>query len=95
MSDFFDQDTGNDAQELDESLQPEGCCAKINGSYVPIEIGSPVIPTCKNLAKNAGFGKFKVWINGVHFKPSELQENGPFEFGPDHMVEIRPFDEAG
>ena len=93
MSDFFDQDTGND--ELDEDVpvsdRPDGPTVRINGSYQPLEVGAPFLDSLQAIALQAGFGKFKVWLNGTEVRPS----SSPAEISPDMAVEIRPFDEAG
>jgi len=94
MSDFFDQDTGNDDDydEVPATDRPtNGPTILINGSYQPLEVGSPFLQACQTTALQAGFGKFKVWLNGAEVRPS----SAPAEVSPDMSVEIRPFDEAG
>lgn len=92
MDEFFDQGTNEDLEDSDVSMErPNGASIRVNGSYQPVEVGSPFIATLKNVARQAGFGKFKAFRNGVEIKPS----NAPSEFSPEDRVEIRPFDEAG
>ncbi len=93
MNDFFDQDTGNNEEEeaIPATDRPNGPNVLINGSYQPLEVGAPFLQACQNTALQAGFGKFKVWLNGAEVRPS----SAPAEVSPDMSVEIRPFDEAG
>ena len=92
MEDFFDQNTGEE-QEVQTALDaPEGRPSiLINGSYVDVEVGAPFLQTVKNAALDAGFGKFRTYVNGVEVRPT----TAPTEFEPSHRVELRPYDEAG
>ena len=92
MSDFFDQETGNDFEDVPMNVDaPSGANILVNGSYQPLEVGAPFLQSVQATALQAGFGKFKVWLNGVEVRPS----TAPAEVGPNDRVEIRPFDEAG
>jgi hypothetical protein len=99
MSDFFDQDIGNEDDGMDDvpmTNTPEGASVLVNGSYQPLEVGAPFLQSMKNVALQAGFGKFKVWLNGTEIRPSAIKEGRvPSEVTPDMRAEIRPFDEAG
>ena len=92
MNDFFDQNTGED-QEAPVALDaPEGQPSiLINGSYRDVEVGAPFLQTVKNHALDAGFGKFRCFLNGVEVRPT----TAPTNFETDHKVELRPYDEAG
>lgn len=94
MSDFFDQDT-NDFEDdyVNESDAPviTGARVLINGSYQPLEVGANFLETCKATALQAGFGKFRVLLNGEEVRPSSC----PSTIEESHNVEIRPYDEAG
>ena len=97
MSDFFDQDTG---REYDEDVpmtdNPNGPSVLVNGSYQQLELGAPFLSTMKTVALQAGFGKFKVFLNGTEIRPSAVKEGRvPAEITADTRAEIRPFDEAG
>ena len=93
MSDFFDQDTGEDREvALDTLDRPtNGPSIFINGSYRSVEVGAPFLQTIKNAALDAGFGKFRTYVNGVEVRPS----NAPTSFDTNTRVELRPYDEAG
>lgn len=99
MSDFFDQDTGN--EDFDEDVPmteapTNGPTVLVNGSYQPLEVGSDLLGSLQQIALQAGFGKFKVWLNGTEVRPSAIREGRvPSEVAPDMRAEIRPFDEAG
>lgn len=99
MNDFFDQNVGNDDydnEDLPLTETPDGPTVLVNGSYQSIEVGAPLLPTLKAVALQAGFGKFKVFLNGVEIRKSSVT-NGevPAEVNTDMKFEIRPFDEAG
>lgn len=93
MTDFFDQNTGaNDNGNVPTMERPDdGPSILVNGSYQRLETGAPFLQSVQNVARQAGFGKFKAWLNGVEVKPS----TAPSEITPDARVEIRPYDEAG
>ena len=98
MNDFFDQNVGND--DYDEDLPvtdaPVGPTVLVNGSYQSIEVGAPLLPTLKAVALQAGFGKFKVFLNGAEIRKSSVTHGAvPSEISTDMKFEIRPFDEAG
>lgn len=93
MEEFFDQSTGdergNEVSVLDAPT--EGASILINGSFQRVEVGSPFLQTVKNAALQAGFGKFRTYVNNVEVRPT----TAPTEFQADHKVELRPYDEAG
>jgi hypothetical protein len=91
MSDFFDQDTGRPMEDEDGDFGGSGATVLVNGSHRPLEVGANFLQTVKQTALQAGFGKFKVYLNGAEIRPS----SAPTEITPDMQVEIRPFDEAG
>jgi hypothetical protein len=91
MADFFDS-TENDVTDDDgDGDGVDGPCLYINGSLRPLEVGAPFLQTCKNAALSAGFGKFRVLLNGAEIRPS----TAPQTVEPNHRIELRPFDEAG
>lgn len=99
MSDFFDQNTGEeemDNQVMEDAPSIDGPSVRINGSQIPVEAGSNLLSTCKALALDAGFGKFKVYLNGTEIRPSMVRDGVvSSEISADSHIEIRPFDEAG
>ncbi len=74
-----------------EDVRSDGPTILVNGSHQPLEVGANFMNSVKSVALQAGFGKFKVFLNGTEVRPS----SAPTEIRPDHRVEIRPFDEAG
>jgi hypothetical protein len=98
MNDFFDQETNNDdyGDEIPATDRPEGPTVLVNGSYQRVEVGAPFLSTMKAIALQAGFGKFRVWLNGTEIRPSAIKEGrAPSEITDDMNLEIKPFDEAG
>lgn len=98
MADFFDaenDDAENDDDNGDgEEMLPEvfsGPTLFVNGATRRLEVGAPFLATCKNAAIQAGFGKFRVYLNSVEIRPS----TAPQTIEPGHRLEIRPYDEAG
>lgn len=97
MGDFFDQNSGNDSEyddddrDMDNMERPAGASILVNGSHVPVEEGADFLATVKGAALNAGFGKFKAFLNGQEIRPS----SAPATISTDHRIEIRPYDEAG
>jgi hypothetical protein len=93
MSDFFDQETGYD-DEMDSvpsTDRPAGASILVNGSYQTLEAGAPFLQAVQSVALQAGFGKFKVLLNGTEVRPS----SAPSVVESNMSVELRPFDEAG
>ena len=64
---------------------------RVNGSTLPVEVGSSFKDVVKEMSLNAGFGKFRVYLNGTEVKPSMAPES--ISLGD--KVEIRAYDEAG
>jgi len=92
MNDFFDGDMGNDdMDDVPTTDRPDGASILVNGSYQNLEVGAPFLQSVQSVALQAGFGKFKVWLNGTEVRPS----SAPAEVTDQMSVEIRPFDEAG
>lgn len=63
----------------------------VNGSVVPIEPGASFRDSIKNVSLDAGFGKYRVFLNGAEIRPSEA----PAAFAAGDMAEIRAYDDAG
>lgn len=74
-----------------EGENVQGPTILVNGSRQPLEVGANFMNSVKSTALAAGFGKFKVYLNGEEVRPS----TAPAEISPEHQLEIRPFDEAG
>ena len=92
MTDFFDQNTGNEEEEMIPAInRPDGATILVNGSYQRIESGAPFLQSVKTVAAQAGMGKFRVWLNGTEVRPTSAPEN----FTSEMNVELKPYDEAG
>jgi hypothetical protein len=63
----------------------------VNGTTIPVEPESSFRDTIKNISLDAGYGKYRVILNGSEIRPSEA----PVVFSEGDLVELRPYDEAG
>lgn len=63
----------------------------VNGSFLDVEPGLSLPEKVKEIARQSGFGKFNVKLNGSAIDPSEA----PGKFRPGDVVEISKYDIAG
>ena len=82
---------GNEDQVYDESESELNTYIRVNGSDRPIEVGASMVSTIKETARDAGLGKFRVFLNGNEIRPSEA----PDVIEEGMHLETRPFDVAG
>lgn len=75
----------------DVNESPSGPTILVNGSHMPLESGANFMNSVRSVALQAGFGKFKVYLNGTEVRPS----TAPSSISENDRLEIRPFDEAG
>ena len=80
-------------EERDFEYNTEGTqtCVLINGAVLPVEVGQDFRTTIGDMALNAGFGKYRVLLNGEGIRPNEA----PVTFNLGDRVEIRAYDDAG
>lgn len=64
---------------------------RVNGGNIAINPGANFIETVKATARDAGLGKFRVFLNGEEVKPSEAPES----IAEGTRIELRPYDVAG
>jgi len=88
--DYWDQDTNEVIEEVGVDDGTENTFVRVNGSNVTIEPGASFAEAVKNVAENAEFGKFRVFLNGEEVKPS----TAPNIFEAGMKAEIRPYDKA-
>jgi len=91
MSDeYWDQDSNEVLEEviLDDSVH--NTFVRVNGSDVRVEPGMNFAEAIKDVALNAEFGKFRVFLNNEEVKPS----TAPDVFESGMKAEIRPYDKA-
>ena len=86
----YDEEYYDDERE-ERNMVSSGPTILVNGSYQPLEIGSDFMNSVRSTALQAGFGKFKVFLNGTEVRPS----TAPSHIDEGMRVEIRPYDEAG
>ena len=63
----------------------------INGQNIRLEAGANFVDTVKNISRDAGFGKFRTYLNGEEIKPSQA----PSMINEGDRLEIRAYDVAG
>ncbi|MBU0777885.1 hypothetical protein KKF82_06470 [Patescibacteria group bacterium] len=91
MSEYWDQ-TEEEVEDEDERENTSGNpYVFVNGSRVDVEVGANFAATIKDIAKNAGLGKFRVLLNGDEILPSDAPEF----IGENDRVELRKYDVAG
>lgn len=80
---------GNEAFTYDNAAVTTGVL--VNGTIIPVEEGANFRDTIKNVSLDAGFGKYRVFLNEVEIRPSEAPEL----FSAGDKVELRAYDNAG
>lgn len=63
----------------------------VNGSFINVEEGTNLPKKVVDVAKQMGFGKFNVTLNGKTIDP----QDAPSEFESGDVVEISKYDTAG
>jgi len=64
---------------------------RVNNSNIAVEPGVAFKDVVKETARNAGLGKFRVFVNGEETKPSDAPE----VVQEGYQMELRPYDVAG
>lgn len=82
---------GNEEKVYDESDSDLNTYIRVNGSDRQIDVGSSLTSVIKETARDAGLGKFRVFLNGEEIRPSEAPDVVEEGMG----LELRPFDVAG
>jgi hypothetical protein len=88
---YWDQEVGVEEEEIMEKADTPGAFVRVNGASIPVTPGTNSLEAIKNVAKDAGLGKFRVYFNGNEIKPSQA----PAEIPEGAMIELRPYDVAG
>lgn len=68
-----------------------GTYIEVNGAQLAVEPGAVMRDTIIMTAREAGLGKFRVYLNGQEIKPSQAPET----FVEGDQVRLLPFDVAG
>lgn len=85
-------DIWNGAEEASGTFDgTTGPSILINGTTVPLVTGESFKDAIISAARNAGFGKFRVFLNGSEMLPKDAP---PF-VGTSDQIEVRPYDVAG
>lgn len=64
---------------------------RVNGSERPLEAGLTFAEAVKSTARDAGLGKFRVFLNGSEIRPADA----PSVIEEGMQVELKPYDVAG
>lgn len=74
-----------------EVNETEGAVMLVNGSVISLNPGDDFVSTVKDIARNANFGKFRLYLNDSEISPAEA----PSVITSEMKVELRPYDVAG
>jgi hypothetical protein len=83
----------NSSARNENAKAPEGARTYIvvNGESFRLETGVNFKETVQRFSRDAGFGKFRVFLNGSEIRPSQ----SPDVVNEGDKLELRPFDIAG
>jgi len=93
MSDeqYWDQEVGVVEEEIMERPDRPGSFVRVNGANIEVRPGADTLESIKAVARDAGLGKFRVYLGGNEIKPSQA----PAQVPEGAMFELRPYDVAG
>lgn len=77
--------------EVQENGNGNGATMEVNGSVRPVEVGANLKEIVIAAAREAGFGKFRFYINGEEILP----QNAPIVTEAGKAYKIAPYDVAG
>jgi hypothetical protein len=86
---YWDQETEED--EMYDEGPSYATYVRVNGMNHDVEPGSSFKDTVLNMARSAGLGKFRVFMDGSEIGKTEAPEM----FSEGMKVELRPYDVAG
>jgi len=89
-NDYWDNSPEEEVFE-DDGVSSANPFVFVNGAKVDVEMGSSFVSSVGDVAKNAGLGKFRVFLNGNEILPSE----SPEFIGESDSIELRKYDVAG
>jgi hypothetical protein len=79
-----------DEFEMEVATNPNAPTAVVNGATVLLDVGDDFRRTVIGLASDAGYGKFKVYLNGSEIRTSEAPE----VLNAGDVIRVTPFDKA-
>ncbi len=82
---------GNEERVVDDRPSELNTYVRVNGSDVALNAGTPFGASIKQVARDAGLGKFRVYMNGSELKPADA----PDTISEGMNLELRPYDVAG
>ena len=83
--------SGNEERIYDDRPSELNTYIRVNGSDIPLTPGSSFASAVKEVARDSGLGKFRVYLNGAELKPKDAPDS--IEEGM--SLELRPYDVAG
>lgn len=87
----WDQNVELDEDELYDESPTGSTYIRVNGMNYDVRPGASFKETVLSYAKDAGLGKFRVFMNGEELGKS----SAPGEFTEGMRVDLRPYDVAG
>lgn len=79
---------GGNSGLTDNGMDDNTPYVRVNGENLEVDEGDNFVETIKNISIDAGFGKFRVYLNGEEIKPSQAPE-----FIDENMrIEVLPYD---
>jgi len=84
--------TWTDGARFEREAATEGRTgAVVNGEFIAIEPGANVVDTCLALAADAGYGKFRVFLNNDEYEPEDIPET----LQEGDILKVTAYDVAG
>ena len=90
MEEYWDQGS-NREEDVFTGPSVHNTFIRVNGSDVPVTVGSSFSEVVLDVAKTAGLGKFRLSLNGRDIQPNEAPDN----FSEGDKVDLRPYEVAG
>lgn len=82
---------GRDDESFDVDVEESQTCLIAGGELYDVNPNETFKDAVLRVADSAGYGKFRVFLNGAEVKPSEA----PQFIVEGSRVEVRPYDQAG
>jgi len=83
--------SGNEDRVFNETPSMLNTFIRVNGSDIALNAGDSFAGVVKQVARDAGLGKFRVYLNGNELKP----DDAPDTIEEGMALECRPYDVAG
>lgn len=84
---------GNQDVVYDEVPEDFTTYMRVNGSTMPLEVGSDLVGAVKQVAQQSKLGKFRLFLNGAEIFPEDGDLPSTIEEGM--QFDMKPYDKAG